>query len=161
MVDQDAPEGPYVKVRVQGWGGKLPVRRVIFRTRSHDQGKSPDAAVMDIRSKLTVLYTGFSGYSSSTGHAEGRIPGLKPEYNRCRRGSPRCFQCTRIVESIILRHIKMYRDKVRRVYGTSGFKGTSGGTGGEGKAVTAESLDGPSDCLSIPQDIYAGGSRPE
>ena len=55
----------------------------------------------------------------------------------------------------------MCRDKVRRVYGTGGFKGTGGGTGGEGKAVTVESLDGPSDCLSMPQDIYAGGSRPE
>ena len=44
MVKQGAPESLYVKVRVPGWGGKLPVRRVIFCTRSRDQGMFPNAA---------------------------------------------------------------------------------------------------------------------
>ena len=40
VIDQHTPERPYVCVSVPGWGGSSPVRRVIFRTRSHDQGKS-------------------------------------------------------------------------------------------------------------------------
>jgi Ankyrin repeats (3 copies)/Ankyrin repeats (many copies) len=40
VVDESTPEHPYVQVCVPGWGGASPVRQVVFRTRSHDQGKS-------------------------------------------------------------------------------------------------------------------------
>ena len=41
VIDEKTPEHPYVQVRVPGMGVASPVRRVIFRTRSHDQGKLP------------------------------------------------------------------------------------------------------------------------
>ena len=46
VVDQGTPEHPYVQIIVPGWGGVSPVRRVIFRTRSHDQGKPSIVAVI-------------------------------------------------------------------------------------------------------------------
>ena len=93
MGDQDAPESPYVKVRVQGWGGKLPVQQVIFRTPSHNQGKSPDTAFIDIRSKLTVLYTGFSGYPEQHGTCRGSSTWFEARVQPAQTGiSPIRFQ---------------------------------------------------------------------
>jgi hypothetical protein len=57
VVDQDTPQLPYVQVLVPGWGGASPVRRVVFRTRSHDQGKSKKQFVGDSDYRVFLTHT--------------------------------------------------------------------------------------------------------
>ena len=59
VIDQNTPERPYVQVRVPGWGGASPVRLVVFRTRSHDQGKSPSrsfAGTVELIGSFGLIY---------------------------------------------------------------------------------------------------------
>jgi hypothetical protein len=59
VIDQNTPERPYVQVRVPGWGGMSPVRRVVFRTRSHDQGKSLSrsfAGAVELTGSFGLIY---------------------------------------------------------------------------------------------------------
>jgi hypothetical protein len=45
VANQNTPDHPYVWVRIPGRGETFPVRKVVFRTRSHDQGGSPPSSL--------------------------------------------------------------------------------------------------------------------
>jgi hypothetical protein len=67
IVDQYAPERPYVQVKVPGWGGVSPMRRIIFRTRSHDQGRSLICIGCRFLTLIPLCHAGFSSFPQHHG----------------------------------------------------------------------------------------------